>query len=101
MADPQTPDRIRARLQVLAPLELNLIDDSAQHAGHAGASSGGGHYRLHLKSAAFEGRTRIARHRLVYDSLGDLMQREVHALTMTLLAPGEDAAGATAPQHSA
>ncbi len=97
MADPQTPDRIRARLQVLAPLELRLDDDSAQHAGHAGAASGGGHYRLHLTSAAFAGRSRVARHRLVYDSLGDLMQREVHALTMTLLAPGEGSAGTAAP----
>lgn len=97
MADPATPDRIRARLQVLAPLTLDLVDESALHAGHAGAASGGGHYRLHMVSARFAGLTRVARHRLVYDALDSLMRREVHALAMTLVAPGEvpgDAASA-------
>ena len=99
MADPLTPERIRQRLQVLAPVALDLHDDSASHAGHAGAASGGGHYRLHMTSAAFVGLSRVARHRLVYDSLGNLMQREVHALTMTLLAPGEGNADSAAAQH--
>lgn len=99
MADALTPERIRQRLQALAPLDLDLQDDSPRHAGHAGAASGGGHYQLQLTSAAFAGLSRVARHRLVYDSLGDLMQREVHALTMTLLAPGEGKASAATPQH--
>ncbi len=89
MADPATPDRIRERLQVLHPLALDLVDESALHAGHAGAASGGGHYRLHLVSARFAGLSRVARHRLVYDALDSLMRREVHALAMTLVAPGE------------
>ena len=97
MSDALTPDRIRQRLQALAPLGLALVDDSARHAGHAGAASGGGHYQLQMTSAAFAGLSRVARHRLVYDCLGDLMQREVHALTMTLLAPGEGLAIAAAP----
>jgi BolA protein len=84
-----TVERIRARLAVLAPLELAVEDDSAQHAGHEGARSGGGHYRLRMVSERFSGLPRMARHRLVYDALHDLMQRDIHALSMTLLAPDE------------
>lgn len=86
-----TVAQIEARLQALAPIELALLDESAQHAGHEGAKSGGGHYRLRLVSDRFSGLTRMARHRLVYDSLHDLMQRDIHALAMTLLAPDEAA----------
>lgn len=84
-----TVERIRARLAVLAPLELAIEDDSAQHAGHEGAKSGGGHYRLRVVSERFNGLPRMARHRLVYDALHDLMQREIHALSMTLSAPDD------------
>ena len=84
-----TIERMRERLDALAPTELRIDDDSAQHAGHVGAAGGGGHYRLRLASARFSGLSRMARHRLVYDCLDDLMQREIHALTMTLLAPNE------------
>jgi len=94
MPDPATPDRIRQRLQALEPLQLDLADESALHAGHEGARSGGGHYRLHLVSARFHGMSRVARHRLVYDALAPLMRREVHALAMTLLAPDELRSGA-------
>ena len=66
----------------------------ALHAGHEGAKSGGGHYRIHLVSARFEGLPKLARHRLVYDSLHDQMQREIHALAMTLQSPGEAAGSA-------
>lgn len=75
--------------QSFAPLECKLEDDSAKHAGHAGAASGAGHYRLRLVSARFEGQNRISRHRLVYDCLRDLMQTEIHALNITALAPSE------------
>jgi BolA protein len=92
-----TTARIRARLGVLAPLELTIEAESAQHAGHAGAASGGGHYRMILVSAAFTGQPRVARHRLVYDALADLMQREIHALAMTLLAPDEQKPASAAP----
>lgn len=84
-----TVERIRARLQQLAPRELAIDDDSALHAGHEGAKSGGGHYRVRLVSERFTGLPRMARHRLVYDALHDLMRREIHALSLTLLAPDE------------
>jgi BolA protein len=81
--------RMRERLQVLQPQAIDIEDDSARHAGHPGAASGGGHYRLRLVSHQFEGLSRLARHRLVYDSLGQMMQREVHALSMVLMTPRE------------
>lgn len=85
-----TIDAMRARLTAaLAPMVLDIEDDSARHAGHAGAASGGGHFNLRLVSAAFAGRTKVQRHRLVYDPLADLMKREIHALSMVLLAPDE------------
>jgi len=84
-----TVERIRSRLAVLTPLAVAVEDDSALHAGHPGAASGGGHYTLRMTSPRFEGKSRIERHRLVYDALADLMQSEIHALAMVLLAPGE------------
>ncbi len=84
-----TVERMQDRLRTLAPLEISIVDESALHAGHPGAASGGGHYRMTLVSAAFAGQPRLARHRLVYDALADLMHREIHALAMTLLAPDE------------
>ncbi|VVE61481.1 BolA family protein [Pandoraea captiosa] len=81
--------QIEARLNAaLSPLELTLENDSARHAGHAGAASGG-HYNVRIVSAAFTGRNRVARHRLVYDALADLMQNGIHALAIVALAPGE------------
>jgi BolA family transcriptional regulator, general stress-responsive regulator len=84
------PDRIRALLTTaLAPTVLELADESALHAGHAGAASGGGHYRLKIVSAQFEGLKLVMRHRLVYDSVHDMMHTEIHALAITALAPSE------------
>jgi BolA protein len=96
-----TAERMRERLAALAPAAISIADDSALHAGHAGAASGGGHYTLRLVSPRFEGKSRVERHRLVYDALADLMQREIHALAMVLLAPGETErrAGAPNPPH--
>jgi BolA protein len=83
-------DRIRARLvATFAPSDCQIEDESALHTGHAGAASGGGHYRLRLVSAAFEGQNRINRHRLVYDCLNDMMHSEIHALAIIALAPSE------------
>lgn len=82
-------DDIRQRLAALAPSTIELIDDSHLHAGHAGARSGGGHYRLTIVSAAFSGKNTVARHRLVYDTLGDLMRREIHALAIQARTPDE------------
>jgi BolA protein len=83
--------RIHASLMAeFQPLVCEVEDESALHAGHAGAASGGGHYRLRLVSARFEGLNRVARHRLVYDCLRALMPTEIHALALTLLTPAEE-----------
>lgn len=82
-------ERITSLLADLSPLSCKVEDESALHAGHAGAASGGGHYRLHLVSSRFEGLNRVSRHRLVYDCLGKLMKTEIHALALTLLTPAE------------
>ncbi len=82
-------DDIRARLRTLAPEALEIDDESALHAGHAGAASGGGHFRLGITSAAFSGHGKVARHRMVYAALGDLMQGRIHALAIHARAPGE------------
>jgi len=87
-------DKIRARLLDLEPLELQIEDQSAAHAGHVGASAGA-HFRLRLCSRAFTGLSRLERHRLIYDRLAPLMAGGIHALTMSLLAPGETAAPIT------
>ena len=75
---------IRTRLeQALAPESLNITDESAKHAGHVGAQSGGGHFIVTVVSSAFEGKSLLQRHRLVYDAIGDAMQKEIHALSIT------------------
>ncbi len=80
---------IEARLRAeLAPSELILRDDSADHAGHAGAREGG-HFHVTVRSERFTGLQRVARHRLVYHCLSDLMQRGIHALAIDAKAPGE------------
>ena len=86
------PEKIRELLTAgLAPEVLDVADESAFHAGHAGAASGGGHYRLHLVSARFEGVSKVGRHRLVYDCLSEILQKDIHALAMSLLTPKEAA----------
>jgi len=72
----------------LAPESVAVRDDSAQHAGHAGASAGG-HYSVTIIAGAFSGKPRVARHRLVYDPLPDVMQRGIHALAITAYTPEE------------
>ncbi len=84
-----TADLIRARLAALDPETLQLEDESAQHRGHAGAAGGGGHFRLTIVSPHFDKLSTLARHRLVYDALGEMMQREIHALSITALTPEE------------
>jgi BolA protein len=83
-------ERIRSRLlATFEPVDCRLTDESHLHAGHAGAASGAGHYRLHLVSDRFEGLNRISRHRLVYDCLHDMMHTDIHALAINALAPSE------------
>jgi len=82
--------RMRAAFEAkLQPIELVLDDDSAAYAGHAGAASGGGHYNVRIVSLQFEGLKLVTRHRLVYDSVHDMMHKEIHALAITALAPSE------------
>lgn len=71
-------ERLRA---ALAPDALEIIDDSAAHAGHAGAREGG-HFTVHIVSTAFAGKTLIQRHRLVYAAVANLMHGEIHALSI-------------------
>lgn len=84
-----TAELIHQRLATLTPENVVLEDESAQHAGHAGAASGGGHFRLTLVSPQFRNLSTLARHRLVYAAMGELMQREIHALSITALTPEE------------
>jgi len=85
-----TADQIAARLQRhLAPLRLQVDDDSHQHAGHAGAREGR-HFTVRVTSARFAGLARVARHRLVYDALGPLAPQGVHALAIVAKSPHED-----------
>ena len=77
---------LRERFQ---PLHLELNDDSAKHAGHPGATSGGGHFDLLIVSERFEGRTLLERHRMVNEALGDLIGGEIHALALRTIPPSE------------
>lgn len=83
------PRLIRERLATLAPRELVIEDDSHRHVGHAGARDGRGHFNVRIVSAAFAGLTPLARHRLVYAALGELMQSDIHALSIEARTPNE------------
>ena len=72
----------------LQPSEIEVLDDAHKHIGHAGALEGG-HYTVRLRSARFAGLSRVARHRLVYDSLGLLMTQGIHALAIDARAPSD------------
>lgn len=83
-----TKEKIEAVLrQTLGATEVVVEDESAQHAGHAGAVSGGGHYRVRVVSPLFAGKPLIACHRMVYDALAAEMKHEIHALALTTLTP--------------
>ncbi|MBM3566701.1 MAG: BolA family transcriptional regulator [Alphaproteobacteria bacterium] len=88
-------DRIEQCLTAaLQPTRLEIVDESHRHAGHAGAHpEGESHFRLTVVSAAFAGKSRVERQRMVYGALADLMAGRIHALAMTTLAPDEDAGG--------
>ncbi|TFW69660.1 transcriptional regulator [Methylotenera oryzisoli] len=81
-------DLIKARLQALTPTALDLIDESALHAGHQG-NGGGGHYKLNITSSHFCGKSQIMRHRLVYQALADLIPHKIHALSIHAIATDE------------
>lgn len=81
-------EQLRTRLATLDPLQLDIRDDSAKHAGHAGAKEGG-HYAVLIVAARFAGLGVMQRHRLVYDAAGDLRQNGIHALSITARTPEE------------
>jgi BolA protein len=90
MSDSDRLARLQARLeQALCPVQLEIIDESYKHIGHAGARSGGGHYKVTVVSNQFSGCSPLKRHRLVYQALGDLMRTEIHALSIRALTPEE------------
>jgi BolA protein len=84
-----TADRMRERLAALEPESVEILDESGKHVGHEGAKGGGGHYQLVIVSARFDGTNRQARHRMIYEALGPMMQREIHALAIQAYAPNE------------
>ncbi|HYM29609.1 MAG TPA: BolA family protein [Steroidobacteraceae bacterium] len=88
-APPATVAQLRSALErALLPSELEIIDDSAAHVGHAGARDGG-HYKVRVVAEVFRGRSQLERHRLVYAAVAPLMARTVHALNIVARAPGE------------
>lgn len=89
-----TSDSIKRMLtEAFNPKLLEIIDHSAAHAGHAGAKSGGGHYHVTIVAEAFEGRSLVQRHQLIYKALGDMMKQEIHALGINALSPSEETKG--------
>jgi BolA protein len=82
---------IRSRLEAaLHPEELDIVDDSRRHSGHAGARDGRGHFQVRIRSRRFAGKRTLERHRMIYAALGSLMQTDIHALELIALSP-EDA----------
>ena len=82
---------IRQRLTAaLAPGRLEIRDDSARHAGHPGARAGGGHFTVYIVSERFAGKSLLERHRAVYETMGDAMRSEIHALSIQALTPEEE-----------
>jgi BolA protein len=82
---------LRERLATLTPIHLEVVDESAKHAGHAGTKGGGKHYCLQIVSEQFAGKSTLQRHRLIYDTLDELMRSKIHALSIQAIAPGESA----------
>lgn len=81
-------NEIRRRIEkALDPLELEIIDESHKHVGHAGARDGRGHFHVRIATKKFAGLRPIQRHRLVYDAVGDLMETDIHALSIEASLP--------------
>lgn len=89
-------EKIRAALErAFAPVRLVIEDQSHLHAGHAGAATGKGHFRIEIVAPAFVGQPPLTRHRVIYEALGSLMDSDIHALSLQARAPGEDLESAT------
>ena len=86
-----TSETIKQKLNdTLKPELIEIIDDSAAHAGHAGAKKGGGHYNVTIVADIFNDKSMVQRHQLIYQALGDLMKNEIHALGINALTPSEN-----------
>ncbi len=86
-----TSEIIKQKLNdALKPAIIEIIDDSAAHAGHAGAQNGGGHYNVTIVAEIFDGKSLVQRHQLIYQVLSDLMKKEIHALGINALTPSEN-----------
>lgn len=81
-------EEMQRKLSALSPESVEILDESGQHAGHAGAA-GGGHYQLVIVSEQFADKPAQQRHRMVYEALGSLMKKDIHALAIRAYAPGE------------
>ena len=87
---PVATEMLRRLNSALSPSFIDLVDDSEQHRGHGGHNpSGESHFSLEIESAAFAGKSRVERQRMVYHALGDLMKKRVHALQIRARAPGD------------
>ena len=84
-----TAELMKQRLAGLKPESLEILDESGAHVGHEGAKDGGGHYQLVIVSREFDGKPVQQRHRMVYEALGPLMKKEIHALAIKAFSPGE------------
>jgi BolA protein len=84
-------ERIRAQLEsAFTAARVSVIDDSARHAGHEGARDGAGHFQVRIESQAFSGRSRLQRHRMIYEALADMMPGDIHALNIEAISPDDD-----------
>jgi BolA protein len=82
-------EQMQVLLAVLDPSHIEIIDESHLHAGHEGARSGGGHYTLDIVSNQFSGKATLARHRMIYSALGEMMKHDIHALNIKAYTPQE------------
>lgn len=82
-------EQMRSLLKTFQPEQLEIIDDSHKHAGHEGARAGGGHFTLHIVSTQFAGKATLARHRMIYSALGEMMKLDIHALNIQAYTPQE------------
>jgi BolA family transcriptional regulator, general stress-responsive regulator len=88
---PVATEMLRRLRSALSPTNVELFDDSEQHRGHGGYNpEGESHFSLKIQSAAFAGKNRVERQRMIYAALGDLMEARVHALSIRASAPGEE-----------
>ncbi|MHB8534814.1 MAG: BolA family protein [Sulfuricaulis sp.] len=86
----QRTNEIETRLrEAFAPQKIEVRDDSRLHAGHEGAKSGGGHFAVTIVSPRFQGKNAVQRHQMIYQALGNMMQTDIHALSIQALTPDE------------